>query len=169
MPNESHIATPDDWRAASRTSREAHAEPLHLPSGAVILAAKPEPLAWILSGRVPQRLLAVALQGDAQGSTNAPKEISREEILDLARFATELVRASVVQPRIGEKPGEISLDDIPVEDRAFIFDWACRSLGEAAETSSPATSRGSAGSAATGPNPRQEDLSSVKLERFRQK
>ena len=55
------IATASDWRSAARKSREAGAEELTLPSGATILAARPEPLEWILAGRVPQRLLAAAL------------------------------------------------------------------------------------------------------------
>jgi len=121
------IANSDAWRAASRAVRKSRAQRLRLPSGTTILAARPEPLEWIMSGRVPQKLLAAALSsGDAPPRET---EISREEILDLARFATQLVRASVVEPAIGDGPGEIGLEEIPVKDRAFIFEWACRALG----------------------------------------
>jgi len=122
------IATAADWRRSSRARRLAHAEPLRLPSGATILAVRPEPLEWILAGRVPQRLLAAALT--AHGGESAPaRELSREDVLELARFAAQLVEASVIEPAIGEGPDEIALDDIPIEDRAFIFEWACRALG----------------------------------------
>jgi hypothetical protein len=121
------IAVADDWKAASRALREARAEKLTLPSGAVILAAKPEPLDWILSGRVPQRLLAAALEKDG-AAPPAESEVSGEDVLELARFACELVRASVVRPAIGDGAGEICFEEIPVEDRAFIFQWACRAL-----------------------------------------
>jgi len=110
-------------------------------------------------------LLAAALQGDGVLSPEARAEISREEILDLACFAAQLVKASVVRPPVGEGPDEISLDDIPVEDRAFIFAWACRALGQSAAEPERA------GTGVPGPVPSstQEDLSSDKLERFRAK
>jgi hypothetical protein len=157
-------------------TREARAEELTLPSGAVILAARPEPLDWILSGRVPQRLLAAAL-GESESDPRAsgrghPRErgdpaldsrlrgndgldadvgMTREDVLELARFACELVKASVVRPVIGDGPDEIRFEEIPVEDRAFIFQWACRTLN------------GSNGDGISG----KEDHSSEKLERFR--
>jgi hypothetical protein len=152
MSNNGAISAPA-WRAKVNEARRRKAEPLRLPSGATILAAKPEPLEWILSGRLPQRLLAGVLADEGHEPAG---ELSRDDILDLARFATQLVRASVVQPRIGEGPEEISLDDIPVEDRAFIFEWACRSLGQGAEN--PAAQSSS-----------EEDLSSARLERFHAK
>jgi hypothetical protein len=152
------IANSDAWRAASRAARKSRAERLRLPSGTTILAARPEPLEWIMSGRVPQKLLAAALaNGDApQGET----EISREEILDLARFATHLVRASVVEPAIGDGPGEIGLEEIPVKDRAFIFEWACRALGQT-KVNPPGRETAGGSEEVSGP-------SADGLERFRQ-
>jgi hypothetical protein len=146
-----HIATANDWRQAARARRESRAQELKLPSGATVLAARPEPLEWILAGRLPQRLLAAALQRDGAPSPAASGEPSREDVLELARFAAQLVKASVVRPAIGDGAGEIALDDIPIEDRAFIFEWACRALGE------------------SGGNPAKEDASSSptgELERF---
>jgi hypothetical protein len=174
--NQCHIASVTDWRIASQKSREARAEKLTLPSGAVILAARPEPLDWILSGRVPQRLLAAALgesQSDPhQSGRGHPHErgdaaldsrlcrndgqdddggMTREDVLELARFACELVKASVVRPALGDGQDEIRFEEIPVEDRAFIFQWACRALNS------------SGGDGDSG----KEGLSSEKLERFR--
>lgn len=123
------IASADEWRQAARAERAERAEALRLPSGATVMAARPGPLEWIISGRIPQRLLAVALGEDTEGGEVVPQEITREEILELARFANELVSASVIEPAIGGAAGEIPLDDIPLEDRAFLFEWACRSLG----------------------------------------
>jgi hypothetical protein len=151
MPTkQNHIASVADWRAASRVAREARAEELTLPSGAVILAARPEALDWILSGRVPQRLVAAALQADGSAPP-ADAEIRGEDVLELARFACELVKASVLRPAIGDGPEEIRFEEIPVEDRAFIFQWACRALDA------------SGGGEVSG----KEGLSSEKLERFR--
>lgn len=144
------ITDPKAWRDASKADREARAQRLQLPSGANILAVKPEPLDWLISGRIPQTLLSAVLEDGNAGSERAEKEVSREEVLDLASFATRLVKATVVSPPIGEGPEEIPLEEIPIKDRAFIFEWACRALSQA-------------GSGST-----QEDLSSAKLERFRQ-
>jgi hypothetical protein len=129
-PKGNNIASADAWRSASQAVRLGNAERLELPSGATILAVHPEPLEWILAGRLPQRLLSVALEGQPDATHGAHREISRDEILDLARFAIQLVKATVVEPRIGEGPGEISLEEIPIQDRAFIFEWACRTWSE---------------------------------------
>jgi hypothetical protein len=133
------VDTAADWRRASRARRAAAAEPLALPSGATILAARPSPLEWILAGRVPQRLLSAALaaEGSAAG---APGDLSREDVLEFARFAADLVRASIVEPAIGEGPDEIRFDDIPIKDRAFIFEWACRALREPGTEEDPSSS-----------------------------
>jgi len=169
MSSQNHIASPAEWRAASRADRRARAELLRLPSGATILAARPQPLEWVLSGRLPQRLLAVALESGQRPAAAAAPEISREEVLDLARFARQLVEASIVEPPIGEGPGEIPLDEIPVADRAFLFEWACRSLGPAGEGAAPHSAADHALASPTdGATSRQEDLSSPQLERFRQ-
>ena len=131
--------TAASWRKASRAQRAASAEPLTLPSGATILAARPAPLEWILAGRVPQRLLAAALASEGSAAADPPLELSRQDVLELARFAAELVRASVVDPAIGEGPEEIRIDDIPIEDRTFIYEWACRTLRESGTKEDPSS------------------------------
>src|SRR5579859_3672809 len=176
--NSNGIASSAAWRSAMVADRIMRAEHLKLPSGATILAVKPEPLEWILSGRIPQHLLGAALDSGTASPHDADRVMTREEILDLAGFARQLVKASVVKPAIGDGPGEIALDDIPVEDRAFIFEWACRAMKGKGENSAPgaathgeecegkALHRGRA--AARGGQPTmQEDLSSEMLERFR--
>ncbi len=166
MPkHENHLSTPSDWRAASQADRLARAERLCLPSGAVILAVKPEPLAWIISGRLPQRLLGIVLGSDSSTAVSAPETISREDILELARFAAQLVTASIVDPPVGEGPDEIRLEEIPAKDRAYIFQWACRALGQGEATGQDATSAASLANNHLG----EEGLSSASLERFRQK
>jgi hypothetical protein len=129
------LATASAWREAARSDREARAQRLELPSGAVILAAKPEPMEWILSGRIPQRLLGAAIQPAPGSDAPEPARVmTRDEVIELANFAVELVKASVVEPRIGEGDDEIPFEEIPIEDRAFIFEWACRALGHAEAT-----------------------------------
>lgn len=149
------VASVEKWRSAMAEDRLERAEHLQLPSGATILVIKPEPLEWILSGRIPQRLLSATLQSESGEGVN--RAMTREEILDLAQFARQLVLASVVEPRIGEGPGEIALDEVPVEDRAFIFEWACRALGREKGARSPESGDRS-----------REENSSEKLERFRE-
>jgi hypothetical protein len=161
--NGNGIATSEAWRHAAKADREARAELLVLPSGATILAARPEPLEWVMSGRIPQGLLAVALEDPQSPLAGGDRELTREEILDLASFAARLVVASVVDPPIGDGPDEILLDDIPIRDRAFIFEWACRALSG---NDADAAAEGPANAAA---NSAKEDLSSAKLEGFRQK
>lgn len=154
-----HIATALDWRAATQAEREARAEPLVLPSGTTILAARPDPLEWIISGRIPQGLLAVAVEDPQSPLARPDRELTREEVIDLAKFAARLVISSVVDPPIGDGPDELPLEEIPLRDRAYIFEWACRGLS------------GTGGSieAPVGPakNPTREELSSEKLEGFR--
>jgi len=170
------VATSKVWRSAMQEDRMARAEHLLLPSGATILAVKPEPLDWILSGRIPQQLLGVALETSACAAHGREGAITRDEILDLAGFARQLVKASVVKPRIGDGPEEMAMDDIPVQDRAYIFEWACRAL-KGPEKPETRNSQLEKGPSATLPpdqrmigNPKTatEDLSSEKLERFRQ-
>ncbi len=159
MSNGNRIASAIDWRAATQAEREARARPLELPSGATILAARPEPLEWIISGRIPQGLLGAALDDPHSPAARQDRELTREEIIDLANFAARLVVASVVDPPIGDGPGELPLDEIPLGDRAFIFEWACRGLSGSSsngESASPAPITAT-----------KEELSSDKLERFR--
>ncbi|HEX5410475.1 MAG TPA: hypothetical protein VFZ27_01285 [Terriglobia bacterium] len=157
------IATSENWRRAAKADRESRAEQLILPSGATILAARPEPLEWVMSGRIPQGLLAIALEDPESPRGGGDRELTREEILDLAAFAARLVEASVVEPRIGEGPDAIALEDIPIGDRAFIFEWACRALdGDDMGGSADDASNSIA-------HPAKEEPSSASLERFRQK
>ncbi len=146
------IASAADWRAAAEADRRARAERLTLPSGATILAARPEPMEWVMAGRLPQRLLTAAVE-ESSGST--AREMTSEEILELARFAARLVEASVIEPAIGDGPGEIPIAELPADDCAFIFEWACRALGEP-EGSTTRSRRGA-----------KAEVSSEKLERFR--
>jgi hypothetical protein len=156
------ITTTETWRQAAKADRKDRAEQLTLPSGATILAARPEPLEWVMSGRIPQGLLAVALEDAESSLAGGDRELTREEILDLAAFAARLVEASVVDPPIGDGPDEIALDDIPIRDRAFIFEWACRALDGNGDPSGEGPARAAARST-------KEELSSASLEGFRQK
>ncbi len=126
------IASVGDWQAAAEAQRRARAVRLTLPSGTTILAARPEPLEWVVAGRLPARLITAAVE--PEGDT--AHEMTTEEVLELAGFASHLVEASVLEPPIGEGPGEISLRDIPAEDCVFIFEWACRALSESEEAES---------------------------------
>jgi hypothetical protein len=165
-----NIASADAWRSASHAVRLESAERLRLPSGATILAARPEPLEWILAGRLPQRLLGVALEGHPPTEEH---EVSREEILELARFATQLVKSTIVEPRIGEGEGEIALEEIPIQDRAFIFEWACRAWSDGGAPAHP-TKDGHAAQDGARPglqhsNEEDQSIPSNGIERFRQK
>jgi hypothetical protein len=130
------VTSPVAWHSAMVADRIMRAEHLRLPSGVSILAVKPEPLEWVLSGRLPQNLLGAAMEGGVATLGEEDRVMTREDILDLAGFARRLVKASIVEPPVGDGPGEISLDEIPVKDRAFIFEWACRALRQEPEEGS---------------------------------
>ena len=93
--------------------------------------------------------------------------MTRGEVLELARFAAQLVKASVVEPAIGDGPEEIRLDEIPTEDRAFIFEWACRALGSDRGTGvSPVPTHGQDRRDTSGVKEDHASPSSDGLERF---
>jgi len=168
------VTSPAAWHSALVADRIMRAEHLRLPSGASILAVKPEPLEWVLSGRIPQNLLGAAMEAGTTEPGGADHLMTREEIMDLAQFARQLVKASIVEPPVGDGPGEISLDDIPVKDRAFIFEWACRALrsepnGESRKSKIEAANSqvGDRQSAIANRQSSMEGPSSEKLGRFR--
>lgn len=177
------VASPVSWHSAMVADRIMRAEHLRLPSGATILAVKPEPLEWILSGRIPQNLLGAALEAGAETHRQSERAMTRQEIVDLAAFARQLVEASVVEPPIGDGPGEMPMDEIPVKDRAFIFEWACRALGQKEGVGSRESGVGQSRAGGTSPTPysreptpesdadRQEGHSIPQsgMERFREK
>jgi hypothetical protein len=79
------------------------------------------------------------------------------------------VKASIVEPPVGEGPDDIRLDEIPIKDRAFIFQWACRALGQPEAGDGSLSERDSQAATAGRNRLTEEDLSSASLERFCQK
>src|SRR5436190_7297367 len=69
------VTSPKAWHSAMAADRLARAEHLRLPSGARILAVRPDPLEWILSGRIPQRLLGAALEAGTAFSGGGNREM----------------------------------------------------------------------------------------------
>jgi len=115
------IASADQWRAAQKEVQAARGELLTLPSGLTVRAARPDPLEWIFGGRIPQRLVSAVM-----GGPSGEASLSVEELVELSKFAVGLLTATILEPRIGDGPGEIKLDEIPMPDRVFLFKWACR-------------------------------------------
>jgi len=169
------ITSPEVWHSAWLADRMTRAERLTLPRAMTLLAVRPEPLDWIFSGKIPQRLLASVLGEGGARSAGTDRKMTREEIVELAEFARRVVMCSVVEPAIGDGLGEIPLDNIPVLDRTYIFEWACGGLGGNQESGigSKETKLGRPDSQLQTPNARdQEEGHSVPrrgMERFREK
>jgi hypothetical protein len=99
-------SNPTQWREKARETREATAKPLPLPSGAVVLAARPPIEVWISSGKYPQTLTEDVdrvfnqTKGDPEEIDAAFKEIGEERSGTLLVFMRDAVAAAVVRPKI---------------------------------------------------------------------
>lgn len=105
-----------------------------LPSGAVARLRPVSPDQLIVAGEVPDILTPLVLKMLFQGSDGSELTklvTSNEESLTHARGTMTLInavcRAAFVQPRIVAEPAtddEISIDDVTVLDRYFVFQLA---------------------------------------------
>ena len=123
------------WREAAARSAAAAAVPLVLPSGASVLARRPDIHLWLLHGRLPS---AIAGALAAAREAKSPAALSDEQIAELGRFYFDVIAAAVVEPRIvAREPqaGEIGYAELPPEDVQFLFLWATRQEEAAAAAS----------------------------------
>lgn len=107
-----------EWAKKGQEAAPAAAVELTLPSGAVILARRPDPVQLASWGYLPLGLV----QTDGQKASAA----------DLARYAAfmrDVLQYCCVQPRVSldpQGPEEIAPGQIPDGDWQFIVKWATR-------------------------------------------
>lgn len=100
-----------EWRAG---------ELVELPSGKVARLRKPDVLALISeNGEVPDGL-SQFMFGDSKDADMA------EALPAMAPLLNRVTRAAFIEPRIVDEPSkddEISLEDVAMADKLFIFQW----------------------------------------------
>jgi len=112
-----------EWRRLSQEAALKEAIELQLPSGAKILARRPDPAQVAMWGRLPLGLSAAAASG------GAPQPITDEQALEVVHLSRQMLCYCCVEPRISLDPrgdDEIHPRDIPPEDLLFLLRWAMR-------------------------------------------
>lgn len=96
--------------------------PVELPSGNVPLLRKPQLLAMMKLGQIPNPLLELAVAAVNGGAST--------DFAKTAEFIDFLVSAAFVEPRVvleGEPgEGELSIGEITDQDKTFVVNWTQR-------------------------------------------
>jgi hypothetical protein len=126
---ENGIATAEDFKKLAEEGAFEPPERVVLPKcGFGIIMRRPRPVAFALyGGTLPTSLARTTpcsppYQGGEQGVV---ERYTREEIVAIAKFWTEMLTRAIVQPKLSLTPGpdEIHPNWIPPEDQAFIIRW----------------------------------------------
>jgi hypothetical protein len=123
----------DNGNYSPATDWKPKLEPLDLPSGKTIEVRQFDVLGMILSnkdGEVPDFITSqVASDISGKGKKKTPAlTMAGKDFPQLVKFVNQICRTVMVNPRIckGEEPnyedGEISIDDMEVMDRMYIFE-----------------------------------------------
>jgi hypothetical protein len=110
-----------EWLRLGQEAALKEAIELQLPSGAKILARRPDPAQVAMWGRLPLGLSAAAAPGGGP--------ITDEQALEAMHLSRQMLYYCCVQPRISLDPrgdDEIHPRDIPPEDLLFLLRWAMR-------------------------------------------
>jgi len=112
-----------EWAQKARQAARKDATELELPSGMVIRARRPGPLALAGWGRLP---LSLATAANGGGVDAAP--LGRDEAVQFTETLRDLLLYCVVEPAISLHPadGEIHPGEIPDDDLNYILAWAMR-------------------------------------------
>jgi hypothetical protein len=115
------VHTASEWRAKAREAARTEAVELELPSGAKILARRPDAVQMASWGKLPLQLAAAAGDGRQEGG-DSPR------VADLAVFCREILEYCCVSPRVNLNPqsDEIHPREIPQADWVFLVNWALR-------------------------------------------
>jgi hypothetical protein len=114
------VSTPEQFRAiADRRKRDWEASELGeivaLPSGLKLRIRRPNPLWYVLEGRVPSSLAAKL--GDYQES----REMTPDGMVELSNWVVRLIEHCVVEPRVKLNPGPGEIDPNWVTDQDLEF------------------------------------------------
>lgn len=119
----------------------ARTEEVTLPSGNTAELRKPDVLSLVMrNGGIPDVLTAQVMAGLQDEGGKSPK-FGAKELGQLLEMLNTVTRACFVSPRIVDKPeeelaeDELRVEDVSMEDKSFIFQWAAGS-GDGAAVSS---------------------------------
>jgi hypothetical protein len=93
-----------------------------LPSSAVVKIKLPDLAGLIEAGNIPSHLTAAALSTLKQVNAGEETETSIDDIIKEREFTDVLVQYTVVEPKLDAD----DLDEIPVEDKTMIVEFAVR-------------------------------------------
>jgi hypothetical protein len=112
----------EEWRARAKEAAQIEAVELRLPSGAKILARRPDAMQFAAWGRLPMSLAgAVSGEGAAR--------VTNEQVAEMAGFLRDLLIYCCADPCVSldpSGPDEIHPREIPQEDWTYIVNWALR-------------------------------------------
>jgi hypothetical protein len=101
------------WRDKSKAAHVSSAVDLELPSGAVVKFCRPHLFTWVGGGRMPESFVSILSKVARTHGSLAQKEamarveiekLSQEDHMKYNTFLTDLVIASVLDPRIIKGP-----------------------------------------------------------------
>lgn len=128
-----------EYQRKAAAMKDAQAQDVTLPSGALFRLRRPKLQQWLTLGRLPKTMVAALMPAEGRSAA-----LTDEDILEVSRFVREFILATVVSPRI---PDELPIEDLADEDVDFIYQWATRQQEVAALETFPERSGPAAGGA----------------------
>ncbi len=102
------------------TWRQQRTATIDLPSGLTVTLRKVTLLDLAAQGAIPTPLLSlVASMVDGTSSDR----LSLERFPDFAEAVNCVVRAALVDPKIGDSDDTVRIDELPFVDKLAIFNW----------------------------------------------
>lgn len=113
--------------------RKQREEQVELPSGLEVRLRRVSLLDLVMGGEIPTPLLGLVdeLTGK-EGEEQMPMSIDVAEFPKFSGVFNELVLKCVIDPPVKAKAGAdaLGIDEIPAEDKIFIFQWANQGAAE---------------------------------------
>lgn len=109
------ISTPGDFIKYARERQRANAEPVRLPSGLVVLAARPGPEWWLRNGRLPQSI-AARFAGTPDTAPSSP-----EDLVKMAEWTVSLISEIMVSPAVSLTPNPDQIHPGLISDNDILF------------------------------------------------
>lgn len=122
---------------AEKIRAQRPTEIVTLESGSVFELRRPDLMAWVMTGRLPQSLLETGLKAWQEQGKVTPEALKRNPnvITDVAIFTLTVVQECTVNPRLVEFPDPEKNEIGPVtmleEDFNEIYQWAMNHKGVA--------------------------------------
>lgn len=120
--------TAADYRAnAEKINAQRPTEIVKLKSGSVFELRRPDLMAYMATGRLPQSLVRVGMKAWKTDVAKATSDLDDREAEDALVFMREIVHDCTVSPKFVQfavNDNEISASDMLIEDFNEIFAWA---------------------------------------------